>query len=110
MKPLIWLGSSLDDVRRFSSKARQITGYQLYKIQNGLEPSDWKPMAGIGPGVREIRVHSEKEHRVIYIAHFEEAVYVLHAFIKKTAQTPKGDIDLAARRFRELQISRRGGQ
>jgi phage-related protein len=108
MKPLVWFGSTLDDVRRFSTKARQLVGYQLYKVQTGLEPSDWKPMAGVGPGVREIRVHAEKEHRVIYIARFEEAVYVLHAFIKKTARTPKSDLDLAARRFREVQISRRG--
>lgn len=104
------MGSTLDDVRRFSPKTRQIIGYQLYKVQNGLGPSDWKPMAGVGPGVREIRVHAEKKHRVIYIAQFAEAVYVLHAFIKKTARTPKGDLDLASRRFRELQISRRGGR
>jgi phage-related protein len=110
VKPLIWLGSSLEDIRRFSSKARQAVGYQLYKVQNGLEPSDWKPMTSIWMGVKEIRVHTEKEHRIIYITSFEEAVYVLHAFIKKTAQTPKGDLDLAARRFRELQKSRRGGR
>ena len=107
MKPIIWLGSSLDDVRRFSSKARQAIGYQLYKVQNGLEPSDWKPMPSIGGGVREIRIHADRAYRVIYIAQFQEAVYVLHAFVKKTQQTPKGDVELAARRGRELKKLRR---
>ena len=108
MKPIIWLGSSLDDVRRFSSKARQAIGYQLYKVQNGLEPSDWKPMPSIGVGVREIRIHADRAYRVIYVAQFQEAVYVLHAFVKKTQQTSKGDVELAARRGRELKKLRRG--
>ena len=108
MKPIIWLGSSLDDVRRFSSRARQAIGYQLYKVQNGLEPSDWKPMPRVGVGVREIRIHADRAYRVIYVAHFQEAVYVLHAFVKKTQQTPKGDVELAARRGRELKKLRRG--
>ena len=108
MKPIIWLGSSLDDVRRFSSKARRAIGYQLYKVQNGLEPSDWKPMPSIGVSVREIRVHADIAYRVIYVAQFQEAVYVLHAFVKKTQQTPKGDVELAARRFGELKRLRRG--
>ena len=108
MKPLIWLGSSLDNVRQFSSKARQLVGYQLYKVQNGLEPSDWRSMPSIGAGVREIRVHAEKENRVIYIAQFQEAVYVLHAFVKKAQRTPKGYLELAARRYREFTKHRRG--
>ena len=108
MKPLVWLGSSLDDVRRFSSKARQGIGYQLYKIQIGLEPTDWKPMPSIGPGVREIRIHADREHRVIYVVQFREAVYILHAFVKKTQQTSKGDLELAARRLRELKGTRKG--
>jgi phage-related protein len=69
---------------------------------------DWKPTATIGPGVAEIRVHADREHRVIYVARFGEAVYVLHAFIKKTPKTSKRDLELASRRFRELQKLRRG--
>ena len=108
MKPIIWLGSSLDDVRRFSSKARQAIGYQLYKVQNDLEPSDWKPMPSIGIGVREIRIHADRAYRVIYVARLQAAVYVLHAFVKKTQQTPKRDVELAARRSRELKKIKRG--
>jgi phage-related protein len=108
VKALIWVGSSLHDVRQFPSRARQGIGFQLYKVQNGMEPSDWKPMPSVGTGVREIRVHADREYRVMYIAQFEEAVYVLHAFIKKTAQTTTHDIDLAAQRFRDIHRSRRG--
>jgi predicted XRE-type DNA-binding protein/phage-related protein len=77
VKRLVWLGSSLDDVRAFSREARQDAGYQPYKVQLGLEPSDWKPMAGIGSGVQEIRLHKGREYRIIYVAKGEEAVYVL---------------------------------
>lgn len=80
----------------------QQAGYQLYRVQNGLEPSDWKPMSAIGPGVREIRIQAKDQFRIIYLASFEEAVYVLHAFQKKTRKTPKHDLALARSRFKEL--------
>ena len=108
MKPIVWLGSTLQDVKRFSSRARQAIGYQLYKVQVGMDPSDWKPMATVGPGVREIRVHTDKEYRVIYIARFGEAIYVLHGFTKKTTKTAKSDLDLAIRRLSDLLKSRKG--
>lgn len=102
MKPLIWLGSSHDDIRRFPEEARQDVGFELYQVQLGHEPSDWKPMFTVGSGVKEIRVHSRNEYRVLYVAKFAEAVYVLHAFVKKTQQTPKMDIELARTRYRQL--------
>jgi phage-related protein len=70
-------------------------------------PKDYEPMITIGSGVAEIRVHAENEYRIIYIAKFEEAIYVLHSFTKKTQQTPKRDLDLAAKRFKELQNKRK---
>jgi phage-related protein len=101
-KPLAWLGDSRDRVREFSPDARLITGFELWEVQQGKEPSDWKPMPTVGLGVSEIRIHAKGEYRVLYVAKFAEAVYVLHAFEKKTRQTAKRDIDLAANRFREL--------
>jgi phage-related protein len=77
-------------------------GYQLGRVQQGLEPRDWKPMPAVGPGVVEIRVHAENEYRVLYLARRNDAVHVLHAFVKKTRKTPKADIELARRRYREL--------
>jgi phage-related protein len=87
----------------FPDEARREAGYQLGFVQLGFEPSDWKPMPSIGQGVREIRIHSEGEFRVLYIAKYEEAVYVLHAFQKKTRKTPKKDMDIAKTRIRELE-------
>lgn len=101
-KPITWLGSSLADVRAFPDLARRYTGYQLSLVQQGQDPTDWKPMPKVGPGVREIRLHTGREHRVLYLAQFAEAVYVLHAFEKKTRTTRRADIELARRRLRKL--------
>ena len=77
-------------------------------MQTGLDPSDWKPMNTIGANVREIRIHVRDEYRVIYVATFEEAVYVLHAFQKKTRKTTKRDLSLATSRLTEVVKKRRG--
>jgi len=97
-----WLGSSLEDLRSFPEDARRDAGYQLGRVQQGLLPTDWKPMTTVGPGVIEIRVHTRAEHRVFYVAKFEEAVYVLHAFEKRTRQTPQAEIALAHKRLADL--------
>lgn len=102
LKPLRWLGTSQAVVRRFPADARRDTGYQLWRVQDGQEPSDWKPMPGVGPGVREVRVHVDGEFRVLYLATRPEAVYVLHAFVKKTQRTRKLDLEVARARLRDL--------
>ena len=102
MKLLKFVGSSLDDLRNFHHEARRVAGFELRAVQNGLEPSDWKPMPVIGPGVNEIRIHVLGEWRVIYVAKFRDAVYVLHAFHKKTRKTSGHDIDIARQRFRQI--------
>lgn len=96
-------GSALNDLRAFPVSARRAAGHQIDQVQNGLEPDDWKPMARIGAGVREIRIRDDTgAFRVIYIAKFADAVYVLHCFQKKTQKISKTDSDLAARRYRDL--------
>jgi phage-related protein len=102
MKPLRFLGASLDDLRNFPDEARRAAGFELRAVQNGLEPNDWKLMQVIGPGVREIRIHVLGEWRVIYVAKLHDTVYVLHAFQKKTRKTSRHDIDLARHRFRQI--------
>lgn len=102
LKPVVWTGDSRKRVRDFSDVARNRAGFELWEVQQGNDPSDWKPMPSVGPGVREIRVHAEGEFRVLYVAKFDEAVYVLHAFGKKTQRTPKPDIALARNRYRAL--------
>ncbi len=69
-KRLCWLGSSLDDLRAFPPDARRLAGFQLRRIQLGLDPNDWKPLSIVGQGVREIRIHTELEHRIVYVAKF----------------------------------------
>ena len=102
-KTLKFCGGALDDLRAFPSSARRDVGYQLDKVQNGVNPSDWKPMTTIGAGVREIRIRDVSgAFRVLYVMKFAETVYVLHCFQKKTQATSKNDLDLAARRYRDL--------
>jgi len=101
-KAISWVGSSLEDIRVFPEEARRSAGFQLRRVQEGLDPNDWKPLATVGPGVREIRLHASGEHRVLYVARFAESVYVLHAFEKKTQRTPKRDLELARKRYGDL--------
>jgi phage-related protein len=107
-KPLRWVGTSLVDLRAFPEVARREAGYQLRRVQEGLLPDDWKPMTSVGAGVEEIRLHSGQEHRVFYVAKFEEAIYVLHAFEKRSRQTRQADLKLARRRLADLVRTRRG--
>jgi len=102
MKPLYFVGSALEDLRAFPRAPRREAGYQLDRVQFGLEPSDWKPMTTVGGGVREIRIHHEGQYRVIYVAKFADAVYVLHAFQKKTQKTQKRDVEIARRRLKAM--------
>jgi len=102
-KPVEFLGTSLDDLRAFPPSAKREAGYQIDQVQNGLDPDDWKPMKEVGQGVKEIRVRdSDGAFRVIYVAKFADAVYVIHCFQKKTQKTNKADIDLASKRYRDL--------
>lgn len=108
LKPIAFLGGSLDDLRGFPLDARRQAGHQLDRVQRGLDPDDWRPMPSVGAGVREVRVRQRAgTFRVIYVATFADVVYVLHAFQKKTRQTAKRDMELAASRLREQLVRRR---
>lgn len=102
MKELRFVGTSLDDLAQFPAGAKRAAGFELWQVQNGLDPSDWKPLNEVGIGVREIRIHVAGAWRVLYVAKFGEAVYVLHAFRKKAQRTSRSDIELAAKRYREI--------
>ena len=102
-KPVEFRGSALADLRSFPQTARREAGYQLDQVQRGRDPDDWKPMNNIGQGVKEIRIRdAEGAFRVLYVAKFADAVYVLHCFQKKTQKTRKTDLDLAGQRYRDL--------
>ncbi|MHB0948376.1 MAG: type II toxin-antitoxin system RelE/ParE family toxin [Gemmatimonadaceae bacterium] len=106
-KNLRWVGRSLDELRDFPVEARREAGHQLHLVQLGEDPDDWRPMPSVGPGVIEIRLHDETEHRIFYVAAFREAVYVLHAFEKKTRRTAQADIDFGRENLKELRRWRR---
>lgn len=103
MKPVEFRGTALRDLRDFPNTAMRDAGHQLDKVQRGLEPDDFKPMPTIGAGAMELRIWDEAgTFRVVYAAKFEDAVYVLHCFQKKTPKTAQKDIELASKRFKQL--------
>jgi phage-related protein len=96
-------GSSLDDLRSFPLSARREAGFQIDLVQRGEMPEDWKPMPTIGQGVQEIRIRDAAgAFRVVFVAKFADAIYVLHCFQKKTQRTSKPDLDLTESRYRDL--------
>jgi len=103
MRVLYFAGNSLDELRAFPDTAKREAGFQLDRVQHGLDPSDWKTIKAIGSGVREIRIRcTDGAYRVIYTVKLDDAIYVLHAFQKKTQKTPQRAIDLARQRLGEL--------
>ena len=101
MKPLHFVGTARKDLAGFPESVRRRAGHELFMVQVGRKPADYKPISTVGPGAYEIRVRGEAGmFRVIYVAKFEHAVYALHAFQKKTQETAKEDIDLAAKRYK----------
>ena len=107
-KEIRWVGSAYADLVGFPNEPRRDAGFQLSKVQAGLEPQDWRPFDDVGPGTKEIRVRdSSGIFRVLYVAKFDEAVYVLHCFQKKTQATSKLDKDIAEVRYRAVVKARK---
>ena len=107
-KEIRWVGSAYDDLLAFPYEPRRAAGFQLSKVQVGQDPDAWKPFEAIGSGAREIRIReSSGIYRVMYVAKFEEAVYVLHCFQKKTQATGKHDKDIAEARYRAVVNARK---
>jgi phage-related protein len=99
-----FLGTALRDLKAFPDDARKEAGFQIDRVQRGRDPSDWKPLPSIGPGVMDIRIREVSgAFRVIYLANLRDRIAVLHAFHKKSQKTAQTDIDIAASRLRLLQ-------
>ena len=98
-KIIVWIGASRDDVRRFPREARRKAGLELRAVQREQEPTDFRPIPSVASGVYEIRIHVHGAYRVFYVAKFEEAIYVLHTFQKKTQKTAKHDIEIGRQRY-----------
>ena len=103
MKEIMWVGSSLQDLRDFPEVPRKRAGFQLELLQEGEEPDDFKPMKSVGKGVQEIRIACDDgAFRVFYVVNRPEAIYVLHAFRKTTQKTEKRDLDLGRTQYKSL--------
>ncbi|MBI4534373.1 MAG: type II toxin-antitoxin system RelE/ParE family toxin, partial [Candidatus Melainabacteria bacterium] len=101
-KRVIFLKNTRRLIREFPEEARRDAGAQIRHLQEGAVPDDWKPMPSIAAGVMEIRIHKPYEHRVIYVVKFQEAIYIIHAFDKKTDKTPVHDTQVAKRTYSYL--------
>ena len=101
-KPIEWRGSAYDNLCAFPEAARREAGFQLGLVQQGRHPDNWKPMPTVGRGAIEIRINAGGAFQVIFVATFDEAIYVLHAFEKRARKTPRHDVDLAKRRYRDV--------
>lgn len=107
MKQVIWLGSSRERIKSFPEITKDMFGRELYRVQVGETPNDWRPMPDIGPGVLEIRIHRPDEYRLFCVANYPEAVFVLHAFSKKTRRTSEINKQAGRAQYAELQKLRR---
>ncbi len=107
-KEIRWMGTAYQDILEFPAEPRKEAGFQLGKLQAGLDPDNWKPFDEVGSGTKEIRIRETTGiYRVMYVAKFEEAIYVLHCFQKKTETTAKHDKDIAEARYRAIVRERR---
>jgi phage-related protein len=108
LKPVEWIGSSRHDLRALPDEVQGEAGWQLFRVQQGREPEDFRPMPGVGGGAYEIRIHTQTEHRLLYVAKFAEAVYVLHVFAKRTRKTSRRDVEIGKRRYAQVLAQRKG--
>ena len=108
-KSILWVGSSLEDLRGMPAAARRELGFDLWRVQRGELPRDWKPIRSVGAGVVEIRVHVDGAFRMMYLAKYAEGIYVLHTFQKKTRKTSNFNISLARTRLMAVRRARKEG-
>lgn len=103
-KPIVWIGSSKDDVSAMSSPVKVSFGHRLRLIQQGKPVMDTKALSQIGAGVFELRESFDKNaYRLMYVVNLKHAVYVLHAFMKKSKSgigLPKPDMELIVARLK----------
>ena len=103
MKLVHFVGTSRENIRELPDSVQETAGFQLFKVQQGREADDWKPMPTVGSGVHEIRVRDERgAYRIFYVAKFGEAVYVLHVFEKRSQKTARTDLELGKSRYADL--------
>jgi phage-related protein len=105
LRPLVWMGDSLDNIRSFAPEVRTAVGYTLQLVQAGETPLSAKPFKGVASGVYEIvKRYDTDTYRAVYAVKIGEKIYILHAFQKKSKQgikTPQSDVDLIKQRYKD---------
>lgn len=102
---IAWEGDSLEVLRSFPDGVRQNFGFQLWQLQQGEAPSDYRPMQSIGPGVFELRDQDERAwYRVVYLARVRDVIHVLHCFEKKSRQMSRRDFEKARHRLKAVRV------
>ena len=102
---VVWEGDSRDTLQRFPESVRQNLGFQLWQLQQGERPTDYRPLPTVGPGVFELRDQDERAwYRLVYLSRTKGVIYVLHCFEKKSRQMPRKDFEMARRRLRAVRV------
>ena len=111
LKHIGWVGGSKKEILALDDVARKELGFQLYKLQKGKDPDDFKPMPSVGKGVYEIRTRDENNKnkvRCFYVTKIEGAIFVLYVFVKQTKKTGIADIEMGKKRYQLLKRELRG--
>ena len=102
---IAWEGDSREVLQSFPDGVRQNLGFQLWQMQQGERPADYRPLPSIGSGVFELRDQDERAwYRVVYLSRIDDVIYVLHCFEKKGREMPRRDFETAKRRYKAVKI------
>jgi phage-related protein len=100
---IAWEGDSREVISSFPDTAKYNLGFDLRLLQQGQQPTDYRAMSSIGPGVFELRDQDERAwYRVIYLSRVRDVIHVLHCFEKKSRETPAKEIHTARQRFKAV--------
>lgn len=100
---IAWEGDSREVLKSFPEDIRQNFGFELWELQLGERPSDYRPLTSIGPGVFELRDQDERAwYRVVYLSRINDVIYVLHCFEKKSREMPRKDFEKAKQRLKAV--------
>jgi phage-related protein len=100
---IVWEGDSREMLQGFPDGVRQNLGFQLWQLQLGERPADYRPLSSVGQGVFELRDQDERAwYRVVYLSRINNVIYVLHCFEKKSREMPRKDFETARQRLKAV--------
>jgi len=98
---IAWEGDSREVLQSFPDGVKQNLGFELWLLQQGERPRDYRPLQSIGSGVFELRDQDERRwYRVVYLSRLDDVIHVLHCFEKKSREMPRREFETAKRRLK----------